>query len=164
MSAAPQVLLTHHLNALKLPIFLSEYHKVARQCAQEGVDHTGYLLRLAELELIEREQRMVQRRIKQARFPAVKSLDSFDFLAIPSLNKPLVLELARCEYVDHLENIIALGNSGTGTRPTWPWGWVLPPARRGLAWDSPPPRPWYMSSSRLGAKDVCCSCRSGWPA
>ena len=114
MSAAPQVLLLHHLGALKLPTFLSEYHKVALQCAQEGVDHTGYLLRLAELELIQREQRRVQRRIKQARFPAVKSLDSFDFLAIPSLNKPLVLELARCEYVDHLENIIALGNSGTG--------------------------------------------------
>ncbi len=114
MSATPQILLTHHLKTLKLPTFLSEYDKVARQCAQEGVDHTGYLLRLAELELIEREQRMVERRIKQARFPAVKSLDSFDFLAIPSLNKPLVLELARCEYVDRRENIIALGNSGTG--------------------------------------------------
>ena len=56
----------------------------------------------------------MQRRIKQARFPTVKSLDSFDFLAIPSLNKPLVLDLARCEYVDRRENIIALGNSGTG--------------------------------------------------
>ena len=52
MGATPQVLLTHHLNSLKLPTFLSEYDKVARQCAQEGVDHTGYLLRLAELELI----------------------------------------------------------------------------------------------------------------
>ena len=114
MSATPQILLTHHLKTLKLPTFLSEYDKVARQCAQEGVDHTGYLLRLAELELIEREQRMVERRIKQARFPTVKSLDSFDFLALPSLNKPLVLDLARCEYVDRRENIIALGNSGTG--------------------------------------------------
>ena len=64
MSAAPQILLTHHLKTLKLPAFLSEYDKAARQCAQEGVDHTGYLLRLAELELIEREQRMVERRIK----------------------------------------------------------------------------------------------------
>ena len=114
MSDTPQVLLGHHLKALKLPTFLREYDKVARQCAQEGVDHTGYLLRLAELELIQREGRMVERRIQQARFPAVKSLDSFDFLAIPSLNQPLVLELARCEYVERRENIIALGNSGTG--------------------------------------------------
>src|SRR6516164_7590894 len=53
----------------------------------EGVDHPRYLLRLAELELIDRERRMVERRIKEARFPTVKSLDSFDFTAIPSLNK-----------------------------------------------------------------------------
>ena len=57
---------------------------------------------------------MVERRIKEARFPAVKSLDSFDFAAIPSLNKTLVLELARSEYVIRRENIIAVGNSGTG--------------------------------------------------
>ena len=55
-----------------------------------------YLLRLAELELLDRERRLVERRIRDARFPAVKSLDSFDFTAIPSLNKMLVLELARC--------------------------------------------------------------------
>jgi DNA replication protein DnaC len=114
MNAVPQVLLAHHLKALKLPTFLREYDKQARQCAAEGVDHTGYLLRLAELELLERERRSVERRIRQARFPAVKSLDSFDFAAIPSLNKLLVLELARCEYVERRENVIALGNSGTG--------------------------------------------------
>jgi DNA replication protein DnaC len=99
---------------LKLPTFLREHDKIARQCATEGVEHTGYLLRLAELELIERERRMVERRIKEARFPAVKSLDSFDFLALPSLNKTLVLELARSEYVLRRENVIAVGNSGTG--------------------------------------------------
>ena len=97
MTDTPQVLLGHHLRVLKLPTFLREY--------------TGYLLRLAELELIERERRMVERRIKEARFPAVKSLDSFDFLALPSLNKTLVLELARSEYVLRRENVIALGNS-----------------------------------------------------
>ena len=114
MTDTPQLLLAHHLKALKLPTFLREYDKVARQCAVESVDHTGYLLRLAELELIERERRMIERRIKEAKFPAVKSLDSFDFLALPSLNKALVLELARSEYVSRRENIIAVGNSGTG--------------------------------------------------
>ncbi len=114
MSEVPPVLLGHHLKALKLPTFLREYDKLARHCAAEGVDHTGYLLRLAELELLERERRLVERRIRQARFPATKSLDSFDFAAIPSLNKLLVLELARCDYVARRENVIALGNSGTG--------------------------------------------------
>src|SRR5258705_1693061 len=114
MTDAPQVLLAHHLKALKLPTFMREYDKIAQQCAAEGVDHPRYWLRLAELELIERERRTVERRIKEARFPAVKSLDSFDFTAIPSLNKVLVLELARAEYVARRENIVAVGNSGTG--------------------------------------------------
>ena len=81
------MLLAHHLKTLKLPTFLREYDKIARQCASEGVDHVRYLLRLAELELIDRERRMVERRIKAARFPVVKSLDSFDFKVSPSLNK-----------------------------------------------------------------------------
>jgi DNA replication protein DnaC len=110
----PQVLLAHHLKALRLPTFLREHEKLARQCAAEGADHLRYLLRLAELELIEREGRMVERRIRAAHFPTVKSLDSFDFPAIPSLNKALVLELARGEYIERRENVIALGNSGTG--------------------------------------------------
>ena len=87
---------------------------MAARCAAEGVDHPQYLLRLAELELIDRHQRMVQRRIRAARFPAVKSLDTFDFTAIPSVNKQLVMELARCEYIQRRENVIAVGNSGTG--------------------------------------------------
>jgi len=114
MTDTPQLLLSHHLKVLRLPTFLREYDKLARQCAAEGVDHVRYLARLAELELIDRERRMVERRIRLARFPAVKSLDAFDFKAIPSLNKMMVLELARCEYVERRENIIALGNSGTG--------------------------------------------------
>ena len=114
MSEMPQVLLAHHLKALRLPTFLREHEKLARQCAAEGADHLRYLLRLAELELIEREGRMVERRIRAAHFPTVKSLDSFDFPAIPSLNKALVLELARGEYIERRENVIALGNSGTG--------------------------------------------------
>ena len=114
MSNKSTVLLEHHLKELKLPTFLKEYDKVASRCAAEGVDHPDYLLRLSELELIDRNHRMVERRIKEARFPTVKSLDTFDFLAIPSLNKALVLELARCEYIDRKDNVIAVGNSGTG--------------------------------------------------
>ena len=71
------MLLEHHLKELKLPTFLREYGKVAGQCAAEGVDHPGYLLRLSELELIDRHHRMVERRIKAACFPATKNLDTF---------------------------------------------------------------------------------------
>jgi len=114
MTDSPQVLLGHHLKKLRLPTFQSEYPKLARQCAAENKDHVQYLLRLCELELIERERRMIERRIKAAKFPATKSLDSFDFKTIPSLNKVLTMELARCEYVNKRQNVIALGPSGTG--------------------------------------------------
>ena len=66
MTDTPQLLLAHHLKSLRLPTFLREYDKVAKQCAAEGIDHSRYLLRLAELELIDRERRMVERRIKAA--------------------------------------------------------------------------------------------------
>ena len=114
MNDRSTLLLEHHLKELKLPSILREYGRMAAQCAAEGVDHPQYLLRLAGLELIDRHQRMVERRIRAARFPAVKSLDTLDFPTIPSLNKALVMELARCEYIHRRENIIAVGNSGTG--------------------------------------------------
>lgn len=114
MTQAPQILLDHRLKSLRLPTVLREYGKLARQCATEGQDHVQFLARLVELEMIDRERRMIERRIKAARFPAVKSLDSFDFKAIPALNKMQVLELARCEWIDRRENVIALGPSGTG--------------------------------------------------
>jgi len=110
----PQVLLDYYLKTLRLPSFSREYDKVAGQCAQEQVDYPRYLLRLCELEVLDRERRAMERRIRSARFPVTKSLDSFNFTVIPSLNKALVLELARCDYISRKENVLALGNSGTG--------------------------------------------------
>ena len=63
MSEPPRILLEHRLKMLKLPTFLREYEKVARQSAQEGLDHVRFLSRLVELELIDRERRLVERRI-----------------------------------------------------------------------------------------------------
>ena len=110
----PQVLLEHYLKQLKLPTILREYAELAEQCAKEGVDFQRFLLRLVEAEMLERDRKATERRIKAAKFAVVKSLETFDFLAIPSLNKKLVLELARCEWVGRRENVLALGNSGTG--------------------------------------------------
>ncbi len=87
MTDAPELLLAHHLKTLRLPTFLREHDKQARICAAEGVDHVRYLARLTELELIDRERRMVERRIKAAKF---------------------------CEWIERKENVIALGPSGTG--------------------------------------------------
>jgi DNA replication protein DnaC len=113
-SSKSTVLLKHHLKALKLPTILSECDKVAARCAAENVDHLTFLLQLCELELIEREQKAAQRRLKAARFPAAKLLDEFDFAARPSVNKPLVLDLVRGDYIARRENILLVGPSGTG--------------------------------------------------
>jgi DNA replication protein DnaC len=129
---APEILLSHYLKTLKLPTFQREYQKLARLCATEGVDHVGYLFRLSEREMIERDRRKVERRIKAARFPVVKSLDSFDFAAIPKLNKMQVLELARCEWIERRENVIALGPSGTG-KPHVALGLGLAACQKGLS-------------------------------
>lgn len=113
-SVTPPVLLLDHFKALKLPTFAREYEKVGADCAREGVDYARYLLRLCELERIDRERRNTERRIRLARFPVTKSLDTFNFTALPALNKSLVLELLRCEWIDKRENIIAVGPSGVG--------------------------------------------------
>lgn len=108
------VLLKHHLKALKLPAFHAECEKTAARCATENVDHLGFLLQLSELELIQREKRAAERRLKAARFPNPKSLEDFKFEAQPSINKILVGELLRGEYLDRRESVILVGNPGTG--------------------------------------------------
>jgi len=78
-----------------LPTILSESERIASRCAQENVDHLGFLLQLCELELLERERRSAERRLKAARFTAIKTLDGFDFTQRPSINKALIAELMR---------------------------------------------------------------------
>jgi DNA replication protein DnaC len=108
------VLLKHHLKALKLPTVLDQCEKVAARCAQDNRDHLRFLLELCELELLERERKAAERRLKAARFPTLKSLDSFDFRTQPSVNKPLVLELLHGEYIEKRHNVLMIGNPGTG--------------------------------------------------
>lgn len=108
------VLLQHHLKALRLPTVAAECEAVAARCATDNVDHLGFLLQLCERELLDRERRAADRRLKAAKFPTLKTLDDFDFAAQPSLNKVLVAELMRGEFVDRRESVILVGNPGTG--------------------------------------------------
>lgn len=108
------LLLRHHLKALRLPTIGAECEKVAQRAAVDNVDHLTYLLQLLELELLDREKRAADRRLKAAKFPTIKTLENFDFHARPSVNKVLVSELARCEWIDRRENLLLIGNPGTG--------------------------------------------------
>ncbi|MBW1856107.1 MAG: IS21-like element helper ATPase IstB [Deltaproteobacteria bacterium] len=110
----PAVLLEYYLKKLKLPTFLREYAPLATVCQKERTDYMTYLLRLTERELLDREKRAAERRIKEANFPVIKTIDTFDFKAQPSINEQLIKELMRGEYIDKKENILLIGNPGTG--------------------------------------------------
>lgn len=110
----PTVLLEHYLKKLKLPTMLREYASMAAVCRDDRSDYPTYLLRLTERELLDRETRAAERRVKEARFPVTKTIDTFDFKAQPSVNEPLVRELMRGEFIDKRENVLLIGNSGTG--------------------------------------------------
>jgi DNA replication protein DnaC len=108
------LLLQHYLKQLKLPTMLREYAPVAARCTKDCCDYVSFLLRLVEREALDRDQRAAERRVKNARFPVVKTLDTFDFTAQPSLNEKLVRELMVGEYLDRHENVLIVGNRGTG--------------------------------------------------
>lgn len=108
------LLLEHHLKALKLPTILRDYASLAAVCSQEHSSFAQYLLRLVERELIDRERRATERRIKEAAFPVIKTIESFDFKVQPSINQALVRELLQGDYIAKKENVLLVGNAGTG--------------------------------------------------
>ena len=110
----PTILLQHYLKKLKLPTMVREYASMASVCTDDRSDYPTYLLRLAERELLDRERKAAERRVKEARFPVIKTIDTFDFKAQPSINEPLVRELLGGEFIDKRENVLFIGNSGTG--------------------------------------------------
>jgi len=108
------MLLEAYLKRLRLPAIGRHYQELARQAAQGNLPYEAFLLALVEMEAQQREENAHQKRLRLARFPVIKSLDQFDFTAVPSLNKALVLNLAQGGYLDKQENLILMGNSGTG--------------------------------------------------
>ena len=110
----PTVLLEHYLKKLKLPTMLRQYAQMAAICQKDRSDYPTFLLRLVERELLDREKRAAERRIKEANFPVIKTIDTYDFKAQPSINEQLVRELMRGDYIDRRENLLLIGNPGTG--------------------------------------------------
>lgn len=109
-----KMLLETYLKKLKLSQSAKIYESMAREAEDNNLSFEEYLLGILEQEITQRENNSIQRGIKQASFPVIKTLESFDFMAIPSLNKPKVLKLMKGEYIQKKENIILVGNSGVG--------------------------------------------------
>lgn len=114
MNAADTVLLQHNLKALNLTHIARHLQERLRQAKDGGISYEDLLLGLTDLELRIRADNREKRRLKDARFPLLKPLETFDFEAAPPLDRRLVRELAEGDYLRERRNIILLGRSGTG--------------------------------------------------
>jgi DNA replication protein DnaC len=113
MSVEP-ALLEGYLKQLRLSTFIDNYATFAQDAVRENRSCQHYLLALAKQEIAHRDLNSQQQRIKGARFPIIKELATFDFSAVPQLNKQRLLELARGEYMAQAQPIILVGNPGLG--------------------------------------------------
>lgn len=105
---------TDFLKELRLSGAARGLPTLLREAETRGLPHLDFLIALLKQEMDHREETLIIRRTKQARFPHIKGLETFDFSAIPSLNKNRILALTRGEYLDERRHIILMGNSGTG--------------------------------------------------
>jgi DNA replication protein DnaC len=107
-------LLDSYLRQLRLPTFVKFYPQFAADAARNNQDALRFLLALAEQEINQRQQNVLQERLKAARFPVLKELADFDFSCVPQLNKNQILDLARGEYIQQKQSLILIGNPGLG--------------------------------------------------
>lgn len=108
------LLIEAHLKRLKMPTMRRLYLPLAREAADHNKTFEEYLLTLLEQEVIQRDDSQLRSRLAAAGFPVVKTLDTYDFSVLPSLNKQKVLALSQADFVTARENVLFIGNSGTG--------------------------------------------------
>ena len=113
-AAAREAVISEYLKALKLPAFAAEYRGLVRQASDGGWDYEDFLRELLEMELRSREERTAKRRLKEARFPDVKTLDQLDWEALNGISRQKVMELASCEFLTEARDCIIAGPVGTG--------------------------------------------------
>ena len=103
------------LTVLRLPTFANLWPAFADRADREGWPAARFLAALAELELAERDRRRIQRHLREARLPMGKTLESFDFAAVPTLSKAHVMALAEGDsWLAKGNNILAFGPPGGG--------------------------------------------------
>ena len=114
MNPGQEILLEDALRRLRLPAIAREYREHARQAREASESYEGFLLALASREIDQRQTNQVQRRMTEARFPILKTLEKTDLKKWPSLDALQVREYLECHYITKRENIVILGKHGTG--------------------------------------------------
>lgn len=103
-----------HCKLLRLPTVAGQCARLAEQAEREHQGYLDYLEVLLQTELEEREQKMVVRRLKEAKLPKVKTLEEFDFSQAPQVSATKIRELAEGGYIERAEPVVFLGDCGTG--------------------------------------------------
>ena len=114
MSALENSLIEEHLRILKMPGLRSCYQQLARQAADQGWTFEVYLKELLEAELRNRDEHMMARRLKEAKFPEMKSIEQIEWKFLEGVSRQKIAELATCAYLDEAADIIIAGPIGTG--------------------------------------------------
>ena len=114
MTAGMKALLNDNLKSLKLSTMIRTLQSHLRQAKQDKLDYDEFLLNLTEAEVQVRKENGRKRRLREAKFPLSKPLETFNFEAAPDLDARLIKELSGCEYIEKTRNVIFMGKSGTG--------------------------------------------------
>ena len=112
--ALTEATIRQHCKRLRMPTMGMQFDKLAEQAVREKQTHVRYLEALLSAELEDREQRVVERRIREARLPRVKTLEEFDFGQAPQISAARIRELAEGGYVERAEPVVLIGECGTG--------------------------------------------------
>ena len=103
-----------HCKTLRMPMMASQFSTLAEQAVRENKTHTGYLEVLLTAEIEERERNTIDRRIKEAHLPRVKTLEEFDYTQAPMVTAAKMRELAEGGYIERAEPVLLIGDCGTG--------------------------------------------------
>ncbi len=114
MNAGMKALMIENLKNLKLSTMIRDLNSHLRQAKENQLDYDEFLLNLTEVEVQVRKENGRKRRLREAKFPLLKPLETFEFDSAPDLDVRLIKELSTCEYIKKPKNIIFLGKSGTG--------------------------------------------------
>lgn len=114
MKHKPRVDLSETLRKLNLTTMVQHYETLAEEAARDQLGHVEYLGRLADVERAARHERSVERRIKRARFPVLKTLEQFRWSWPTKVNRAQIQDLFRLRFIDQNVNIVFMGNVGLG--------------------------------------------------
>ena len=113
-ATAREAVIEEYLKALKLPAFAACYRGLVRQANDGGWDYEDFLTELLDAESRSREERTAKRRLKEAKFPEIKTVEQLDYQALRGISKPKIAELCRCEFLNEARDCIIAGPVGTG--------------------------------------------------